>query len=167
MLTGVRRLCPAGGHAVVVAVGVNGAREATMRRRVGVVEEVSEGSRSRRRGMGLAVAGAAARNGSIRGASIVHGAGALSDGPKRTMTFVVVAHAGLRSEQGASERCSEAVRSRATEDKRGRVVMSSSEGTMSQMRRSELWAGQWREPKANSTLAEAEAWLELQAHSSS
>jgi hypothetical protein len=54
-----------------------------------------------------------------------------------------------------------------TEDKRGRVVMSSSEGTMSRMRRSELWAVQWRGPKASSTLAEAEAWLELLAHSSS
>jgi hypothetical protein len=45
--------------------------------------------------------------------------------------------------------------------------MSSSEGTMSRMRRPELWARQWRGPKANSTLAEAEAWLQLQAHSSS
>jgi hypothetical protein len=59
----------------VVAVGVNGPREATVRRRVGAIEEVGEGTRPRRRGVGLAVAGAAACNRSIRRASIVHGEG--------------------------------------------------------------------------------------------
>jgi hypothetical protein len=70
----------------VVAIGINGAREAAVAWvvlwRIRAVEEMREGARSRRRGMRRVIPAAAARDCGIRRATrvVVHGEGVVLDG---------------------------------------------------------------------------------------
>jgi hypothetical protein len=70
----------------VVAIGINGAREAAVAKvvlcRVGTIEEMRKGARSRRRGVRWIIPAAAARDCGIRRATwvVIHGEGVVLSG---------------------------------------------------------------------------------------